>query len=57
MPDPLDWKTRLEITVEGKVISPVESFSPTLNTPVQVIHSIEADNIGAVYQPRRQRLP
>lgn len=52
MPDPLDWKTRLELTVDGNVISPIDSFTPTFNTPSTVIHSIEADNIGAVYQPQ-----
>lgn len=52
MPDPLDWKTRLEITVDGKVVSPIDSFTPTFTTPSTVIHSIEADNIGAVYQPQ-----
>jgi len=52
MPDPLDWKTRLEISVDGKVISPIDSFTPTFTTPSTVIHSVEADNIGAIYQPQ-----
>lgn len=52
MADPLDWKTRLEISVGSTVISPIESFSPTVSTPATVIHSIEADNIGAVHQPQ-----
>ena len=52
MPEPLDWKTRLEVTVDGKPISPIDSFTPTLTTPKTVIHSIEADNIGAVFQPQ-----
>lgn len=52
MAEPLDWKTRLEVTVDGKVVSPIDSFTPTFTTPKTVIHSIEADNIGAVHQPQ-----
>lgn len=52
MPEPLDWKTRLEVTVDEKVVSPIDSFTPTFTTPKTVIHSIEADNVGAVYQPQ-----
>jgi hypothetical protein len=52
MADPLNWKTRLEISVDGKVVSPIDSFTPTFTTPTTVIHSIEADNIGAVFQPQ-----
>jgi hypothetical protein len=52
MPEPLNWKTRLEITVDGKVVSPIDSFSTQFSTPTNVIHSIEADNIGAIYQPQ-----
>jgi hypothetical protein len=42
----------LEISVDGKVVSPIDSFTPTFTTPTTVIHSIEADNIGAVFQPQ-----
>lgn len=52
MPDELNWKTRLVVSVEGTVVSPIDSFTPTVNTPVTVIHSIEADNIGAIHQPQ-----
>lgn len=52
MAEPLNWKTRLEISVDGKPISPIDSFTPTFTTPTTVIHSIEADNIGAVFQPQ-----
>lgn len=52
MPEPLNWKTRLEITADGKVLSPIDSFTPQFSTPTTVLHSIEADNIGAVYQPQ-----
>jgi hypothetical protein len=46
-----DWNTRLEIAVDTVPISPIESFNPTINSPATVIHSIEADNVGAVRQP------
>jgi hypothetical protein len=52
MPEPVNWKTRLEISVDGKVISPIDSFTPTFTTPKTQIHSIEADNIGAVHHPQ-----
>ncbi|SRR6266540_1072682 len=46
-----DWNTRLEITVAGKTVSPIDNFTPTFNTPHAVIHSLEADNVGYVRQP------
>ena len=53
MPDyPLDWKTRLEITVAGKVVSPIDSFTPTFNLQTTPVHSIEADNVGAIFHPQ-----
>ncbi len=52
MADPLNWETRLEVTVDGKVLSPIKSFSPTFTTQATVIHSIEADNVGAVINPQ-----
>jgi hypothetical protein len=47
-----DWQTRLEVAVNGTPVSPIDSFTPTFNTPTQVIHSIEADNVGAIFQPK-----
>ena len=52
MPEPVNWKTRLEISADGKVVSPIDSFTPTFATPTTPIHSIEADNIGAVHNPQ-----
>jgi len=52
MADPLNWKTRLELTADGKVVSAIDSFTPTFNTQTTPIHSIEADNIGAVFHPQ-----
>jgi hypothetical protein len=52
MADPLNWKTRLEVTADGKVISAIDSFTPTFNTQTTPIHSIEADNIGAIFHPQ-----
>lgn len=52
MPDPLNWKTRLELSVDGKVVSAIDSFTPTFTTQTTPIHSIEADNIGAIFHPQ-----
>jgi hypothetical protein len=51
-PVSLNWQTRLQISVNGQTISAVESFTPTFNTQVTPIHSIEADNIGAMFHPQ-----
>jgi hypothetical protein len=47
-----DWKTRLEVDVNGSPVTPIESFTPTYTTPVTPIHSIEADNVGAMFHPQ-----
>jgi hypothetical protein len=49
-----DWKTTLVITLNtaDNVITPIDSFTPTFNTPTTAIHSIEADNVGAIFQPK-----
>jgi hypothetical protein len=47
-----DWKSRLEVSVNGTALVAVESVTPTYATPVTQIHSIEADNIGALYHPQ-----
>jgi hypothetical protein len=47
-----DWNSRLEVTVNGTTVTPIESFTPTYTTPVTPIHSIEADNVGALYHPK-----
>jgi hypothetical protein len=52
MAEPLNWKTRLEITADGKLVSAIDSFTPTFTTQVTPIHSIEADNIGAIFHPQ-----
>lgn len=52
MPDPLNWQTRLEVSVDGKALSPISAFTPTFTSPKTAIHSIEADNVGAVHQPQ-----
>jgi hypothetical protein len=46
----LNWNTKLAVSVNGTIVSPIESFSPTLNTGHRVQHSLEADNIGIVTQ-------
>jgi hypothetical protein len=52
--EPLDWKTRLAIHVDGnpQPVSAIDSFTPTFTTQVTPIHSIEADNIGAIFHPQ-----
>lgn len=47
-----DWNTRLEVLVDNKTVTPIDSFTPTFNTPYTVVHSIEADNVGYVRQPQ-----
>jgi hypothetical protein len=46
-----DWNTRLVVKRGNDVISPIENFTPTFNTPHTVIHSLEGDNLGYVRQP------
>jgi hypothetical protein len=50
--EPLNWRTRLEVTADGKVVSAIDAFTPTFTTQVTPIHSIEADNIGAIFHPQ-----
>src|SRR5713226_9713200 len=52
MAEPLNWKTRLEVTANGKVVGAIDSFTPTFTTQATPIHSIEADNIGAIVHPQ-----
>lgn len=47
-----DWNSRLEVSVNGSALVAVESVTPTYTTPVTPIHSIEANNIGALYHPQ-----
>jgi hypothetical protein len=46
-----DWNTRLEVRLGDATITPISTFSPTFNVPHQVLHSIEADNVGFIRQP------
>lgn len=48
----MDWNTRLEVTAGDTVVTPIDSFQPVINSPIQPIHSIEADNVGFLYQPK-----
>jgi hypothetical protein len=47
---PLNWNTHLAVAVNGAIVSPIESFSPTLNVGHRVQHSLETDNVGIVTQ-------
>jgi hypothetical protein len=46
-----DWNSRLQVSVNGAPVTPIETFTPTYTTPVTPIHSIEADNVGAMFHP------
>ena len=48
----MDWNSRLEVSVNGNTVTPIESFTPTYTTPVTPIHSIEADNVGVMFHPQ-----
>ena len=53
MPGPFNWATRLEVSInDGTVLCPIDSFTPTFNTPTTVVHSIEGDNVGVIVQPQ-----
>ena len=52
MADPRNWKTRLEVSLGSTPLCPIESFTPTFTTQVTPIHSIEADNVGAMSHPQ-----
>jgi hypothetical protein len=46
----LNWNTKIAVAINGVVISPIESFTPTLNVGHRVQHSLEIDNVGIVTQ-------
>jgi len=46
----LNWNTRLAVAVNGAIVSPIESFTPTLSVGHRVQHSLEIDNVGIVTQ-------
>ncbi|GHG11785.1 MULTISPECIES: hypothetical protein [Streptomyces] len=46
------WDTRLTVMVGTTPVTPIDSFNPTFNSPVQPLHSLEADNVAHVVQPK-----
>ncbi|MFF7534714.1 hypothetical protein ACIP6Q_27805 [Streptomyces bobili] len=52
MPDSLKWDTRLAVSVDAQPVTPIDSFNPTFNVPVQPLHSLEADNVAHIVQPQ-----
>jgi hypothetical protein len=50
--DKLHWDTRLEVKVGTETVSPIDQLTSTINTPIQVINSIESDNVAYVVQPQ-----
>ncbi|MFJ8596598.1 hypothetical protein [Streptomyces sp. NPDC093598] len=51
MPE-VKWDTRLAVMLDTTVVTPIDSFNPTFNSPVQPLHSLEADNVAHVVQPK-----
>ncbi len=47
-----DWNTKLVVSVNGAVITPIDTFVPTFTIPRTVIHSIEKDRVGSIAGPR-----
>lgn len=46
------WQdTRLAVLVDGSVVTPVESFTPSFALNTEVIHSLEATHVGYVANP------
>ncbi|MFD8756884.1 hypothetical protein ACFV0O_38795 [Kitasatospora sp. NPDC059577] len=52
MPEATKWDTRLTVMLDGTAVSPIDSFNPIFNVPVQPVHSLEADNVAYVVQPK-----
>ncbi|MGW4896982.1 hypothetical protein ACWEQL_32695 [Kitasatospora sp. NPDC004240] len=52
MPDALKWDTRLTVMLNSAPVTPIDSFNPTFNVPVQPLHSLEADNVAYIVQPK-----
>jgi hypothetical protein len=52
MADELKWDSRLTVKVGGVPVTPIDSFNPTFNVPVQPLHSLEADNVAHIVQPK-----
>jgi hypothetical protein len=52
MPDVLKWDSRLTVKVNGVPVTPIDSFNPTFTVPVTPLHSLEADNVAHVVQPK-----
>jgi hypothetical protein len=46
------WDTRLTVMLGTTPVTPIDSFNPTFNSPVQPLHSLEADNVAHVVQPK-----
>ena len=51
MTDPVKWDTKLTVMVGTDVVTPIDSFNPTITVPVQPLHSLERDNVAHIVQP------
>lgn len=45
-----DWDTKLAVTVDTDLVTPIENFSSSLTTTFRPQHSLEVDNVGFVRQ-------
>ena len=46
------WNTKLYVTVNNVLLTPITSFTTTFASSVTPIHSIEADNVGVIVKPQ-----
>jgi hypothetical protein len=46
------WNSRLQVQVNGQLLTPITSFTTVFTTSTTAIHSIEADNVGVIQKPR-----
>jgi hypothetical protein len=46
------WNTKLYVTVNNVLLTPITSFTTTFASSVTPIHSIEKDNVGVIVKPQ-----
>jgi hypothetical protein len=51
-----DWNTRLAISYQENgntvLVTPVESYAPSVSISAEILHSVEATHVGVVYTPQ-----
>jgi hypothetical protein len=48
----MSWNSKLHVTVNNVLLTPITSFTTTFASSVTPIHSIEADNVGVIVKPK-----